>query len=118
MDIPVPSARGEGEDGPQHEERDQEDPANHHLVESGARGSRGGRSMTSFSWGSKASNQTQEDRRGHVDPEDLNGEDRQGRPREDGGQDDEPFAAVRRERPDDELHKVVEDPFAPPPRPG
>jgi Ni/Co efflux regulator RcnB len=44
---------------------------------------------------------------GHVDPEDLQRRDRQRGAGEDGGEDDQAFAKVGRQRPGDELDQVV-----------
>ena len=52
--------------------------------------------------------QAQCDRGGHVDPQDLNRQDRQGRAQHDGDEDDEALTHVRGQRPHDELRQVVE----------
>ena len=46
---------------------------------------------------------------GHVDPQDLGGQDRQRRPHRDGRQDHESLTDVGGQRPRDELGQVVED---------
>ena len=81
-------------------------------VSSGCRGSRGGRVMIPGSFGSNASIRPERDGGGHVDPQDLGGQDRQRGAGHDRGQDDQPLADVRGQRPGDELGEVVEDPAA------
>ncbi len=56
--------------------------------------------------------QPERDGGGHVDPQDLHGQDRQRCAENDGREDDEAFAHVGGQGPDDELGEVVEDPAA------
>jgi hypothetical protein len=73
------------------------------LDRTGSSGLRGGRRMTPGS----GERQPEGGRRNHVDPQDLDGCDRQGQPEQHGGDDGERFAAVRRQSPGDHLLEIV-----------
>jgi hypothetical protein len=53
--------------------------------------------------------QPEQDGGGHVDPENLHGQDRKRGAGENGGENDEALAEVGRQGPDDELGEVVEN---------
>ena len=63
-------------------------------------------------FGFEGQHQAERYRRGHVDPQDLHGQDRQSRPDHDRDENDESFTDVGRQRPGDEFREVVEYPAA------